>query len=273
VHAERVIERMVEKVTPTGLVNYPILSKTNYNEWSLLMNIKMEARSLWNAVVKGGAEFHVDRMALNVIWCAVTVDMITTLAVKPTAKEAWDYIETMRRCKRFGGSTSCSHSRKGRPWRISPFGSTPSCHNQLPLGMLSRTTRLPTSIFALRALRYKQHVISIDTLLDSSDLSMEDIIGRLRAAEDDGDTAFVKEGEKLYLTEEQWLEKYKEKESTGSGNRGKGAGSSKSGKGRKGAGGSGSKSGSADVGDGRSKPPTDRIRGKCHNCGKIGHWA
>jgi hypothetical protein len=68
--------------------------------------------------------------------------------------------------------------------------------------MLSRTTRLPTSIFTLRALRYKQHVISIDTLLDSSDLSMEDIIGRLRAAEDDGDTAFVKEGEKLYLTED-----------------------------------------------------------------------
>jgi hypothetical protein len=201
VHAERVIERVVEKVTPTGLVNYPILSKTNY-EWSLLMNIKMEARSLWNTVVKGGAEFHVDRMALNVIWCAVTVDMITTLAVKPTAKEAWDYIKTMRRCKRFGGSTSCSHSRKGRPWRISPFGLTPSPHNQLPLGMLSRTTRLPTSIFTLRALRYKQHVISIDTLLDSSDLSMEDIIGRLRAAEDDGDTAFVKEGEKLYLTED-----------------------------------------------------------------------
>jgi hypothetical protein len=38
---------VVEKVAPTGLVNYPILTKTNYNEWSLLMKIKLEVRSLW----------------------------------------------------------------------------------------------------------------------------------------------------------------------------------------------------------------------------------
>jgi hypothetical protein len=44
---EHVIEQVVEKVAPTGLVNYPILTKTNYNEWSLLMKIKLEVQSLW----------------------------------------------------------------------------------------------------------------------------------------------------------------------------------------------------------------------------------
>jgi hypothetical protein len=43
---ERVIERLVERVMPAGPMNYPILTKTNYNEWSLLMKIKLEAQSL-----------------------------------------------------------------------------------------------------------------------------------------------------------------------------------------------------------------------------------
>jgi hypothetical protein len=57
----------VERVAPVGPVNYPILMKMNYNEWSLLMKIKPEAQSLWGVVNKGDAEFHVNRMALNAI--------------------------------------------------------------------------------------------------------------------------------------------------------------------------------------------------------------
>jgi hypothetical protein len=92
---KRVIERVVEKVAPTGPANYPILTKMNYNDWSFLMKIKLEARSLWAAVDKGDAKFQVDRMALNAICSAVPADMIATLVVKPTAKEAWDCIKTM----------------------------------------------------------------------------------------------------------------------------------------------------------------------------------
>jgi hypothetical protein len=33
----------MERVTLAGPVNYPILTKMNYNEWSLLMKIKLEA--------------------------------------------------------------------------------------------------------------------------------------------------------------------------------------------------------------------------------------
>jgi hypothetical protein len=39
-------------------------------------------------------------------------------------------------------------------------------------------------------------------------LSVEEITGHLRAAEDDGDATGGQGGEKLFLTEEQWLEKY-----------------------------------------------------------------
>jgi hypothetical protein len=52
--------------------------------------------------------------------------------------------------------------------------------------------------------RYKQLVVSIETLLDVSTLTVEDIIGRLKSAEDEDDMPPSSIGGKLYLTEEQW---------------------------------------------------------------------
>jgi hypothetical protein len=62
-----VVERVVEKVASAGLANYSILMKSNYNQWSLLMKIKMEVRGLWVAVDPDSVEFQVDRMALDAI--------------------------------------------------------------------------------------------------------------------------------------------------------------------------------------------------------------
>jgi hypothetical protein len=48
--------------------------------------------------------------------------------------------------------------------------------------------------------RYKQLVVSIETLLDVSTLTVEDITGRLKAAEDVDDAPPLSMGGKLYLT-------------------------------------------------------------------------
>jgi hypothetical protein len=45
-------------------------------------------------------------------------------------------------------------------------------------------------------------MISIETLLDSTDLSVEEIIDRLKVAEDDDVLEVGRDGDKLYLTEE-----------------------------------------------------------------------
>jgi hypothetical protein len=55
-----IVERVVEKVMSAGLANYPLLTKSNYNQWSLLMKIKLEARGLWGAIEPGDAKFQVD---------------------------------------------------------------------------------------------------------------------------------------------------------------------------------------------------------------------
>jgi hypothetical protein len=74
--------------------------------------------------------------------------------------------------------------------------------------------------------RYKQLVVSMETLLDISTLSIEEVTGRLLASEDDPESKQNLDSGKLYLTEEQWLERYKAKEQensrTGGGSRGHG---------------------------------------------------
>jgi hypothetical protein len=118
-------------------------------------------------------------------------------------------------------------------------------------------------------------VISIETLLDYVDLSVEEIIGRLKAVEDDEVPAVGRDGDKLYLTEEQWLERYKQKDFTGplrGGGSGDGGGHRKGGRGGKGAESSG-KSVSNGGSEAGFKPPVDRSKEKCHNCGKLYHWA
>jgi hypothetical protein len=47
-----IVERVVEKVASVGLANYPLLTKTNYNQWALLMRIKLEACGLCARLIR-----------------------------------------------------------------------------------------------------------------------------------------------------------------------------------------------------------------------------
>jgi hypothetical protein len=86
----------VEKIVSASPANYPTLMKTNYNQWALLMKIKLEACGLWGAVDPSDTKFQVDLMALDAICSAVLMEIITALATKDTAMEAWESIKTMR---------------------------------------------------------------------------------------------------------------------------------------------------------------------------------
>jgi hypothetical protein len=71
-----------------GSTLWPMLTKTNYKEWSLVMKLKMHARKMWDAVrrVDVDVDFHDDRRALEAILTTVLLEMAPTLAVKETAK-------------------------------------------------------------------------------------------------------------------------------------------------------------------------------------------
>jgi hypothetical protein len=68
----------------------------NYDSWSLLMKLKLQARHLWEAVEVGDVDFHDDRTALEAICSGVPTEMVPILATKASAKAAWEAIRMMR---------------------------------------------------------------------------------------------------------------------------------------------------------------------------------
>jgi hypothetical protein len=75
-----------------GSMPWLMLIKMNYNDWSLLMKVKLQARQLWDAVEFDHIEFHKDGLAMDTLLASVLSEMVVSLADKPTAKDAWDSI-------------------------------------------------------------------------------------------------------------------------------------------------------------------------------------
>ena len=261
-----VVERIVREGGGSG--TWPQLTRTNYHTWSLRMKLKLQARHLWDAIeYPDDAEYDDDRSALDAICSAVPEDMVPVLATKGTAYDTWEAIKTLR--------IGDDHVRKSTAQSLRAEYENIKLHadeaiEEFALRLTNITQRMATlgdpepdhRVVAkyLRVARpqYMQLVISIETLLDVSQLSIEEVTGRLKAADDDEPSPPQNASGKLLLTEEQWIEKYKRKgqESSrggsSSGGRGKGRGR---GRGR---------------GSGEPRPPPDS---PCPRCGKKGHWA
>ena len=90
----RVVERVVRQ---SSVVAPPlVLTRTNYSDWALVVQVQLQAQGWWEAIEPGVCDYHADREALGVILRAVPPEMLRTLAVKATAKEAWDALKTLR---------------------------------------------------------------------------------------------------------------------------------------------------------------------------------
>jgi hypothetical protein len=81
----------------TGMpLRYPVLTRTNYADWALLMRVNLQAQGLWADVDPDYAEFREDRQVMAALLQAVPKEMLRPLSKKDTAKEVWDAIKTMR---------------------------------------------------------------------------------------------------------------------------------------------------------------------------------
>jgi hypothetical protein len=123
--------------------------------------------------------------------------------------------------------------------------------------------------------KYKQIARSIESLLDLSTMSIEEVIGHLKIVDGDEPQTFsvpITVGGKLHLTQEQWEacqgngKKGESSPSMGGRKRGKPRGGAQAGaRGRA----EGNAHGDAHGGAaGNQKPARDDA---CHNCGKLGH--
>ncbi|KAK3121536.1 hypothetical protein QOZ80_8BG0655630 [Eleusine coracana subsp. coracana] len=278
-----VIIKRVVKTSTAGIV-FPMLSRINYTEWSLVMQVNLQAAVLWDAIEFGAEDYREDRSALAALLRAVPQDMQAGLARKASAAEAWEAIHTVR-----VGVERVKEANAEKLHR--DFGDLQFKSGGCVEDFALRATTLANQLWVLRdpitdrevvkkilhsvADHLEQVAISIETLLDLDSISVEEATGRLRAMEQrkkKPQSSTLDSNGRLLLTEEEWMSRLKIRE--GEASRGGSGSGGHGGKGRGRGRGRGRGSGHSVPRDGRDDRPRRAGPGdQCQACGKMGHWA
>ncbi|KAE8783822.1 putative lectin receptor kinase [Hordeum vulgare] len=189
VHERTIQERLV----PGGTTVWPMLTPTNYFEWSMLMQINMEANLMWNAVEGNLSSVPNDKAVLATILRSVPPEMVGAIVVKKTTKEAWDTIKTMRmgvaRVREATAQQLCSEFlsiafRDGETLDAFGMRITLLVYNLRSLGDTMDEVRVVQKFLRVIPSRYMQIALATETMLDLNTLSVEELVGRLRSAEE-----------------------------------------------------------------------------------------
>ncbi|WVZ58939.1 hypothetical protein U9M48_009154 [Paspalum notatum var. saurae] len=289
-------------VASTNSVELPLLTSSNYQEWALVMKVSLEALELWDAVAATCAERAKDRRALAAILRAVPIEMKAGLAVKATAKEAWDAVKSMRvgsdrvkaasvqrLWKQFENITWRDEENAGE-FAVRVTGLVGSLRE---MGETIAESRVVKKILRVVPRRLKQVAVAVEMFADLDTAKIEEVIGRLRVAEDADkeDALEVTEGVgrlmlqqgqvevagRLFLTEERWeaqrQQRGKEKACGGDARRGGNGRDARRSGGNKGDGDSDTDDDASSTVSGLSRRGWSRNRGRCFECGGRGHIA
>jgi hypothetical protein len=176
-----------------GPVNWPLLIKTNYTEWALIMKIKLQARNLWEAIEPEDVTLQEDRMALDAITSAVSQEMLASLAVKVTAAEAWEAVRYLRissevvrnmRAQRLRTEFESICFKEGETVDDFTMRLGSLIAELGTLGDLIREQQVVQKVLWVVLKHLSQVAITIEVTQDLSKMTLEDAGGRLRAAED-----------------------------------------------------------------------------------------
>lgn len=79
-----------------GNLVWPMLTRTNYQEWASHVQCNLEGMYLWDAVESDKPDRRRDRLALGAMLRGVPQEMHSMLLNKRSVKEAWEALKTMR---------------------------------------------------------------------------------------------------------------------------------------------------------------------------------
>ncbi|XP_066365003.1 uncharacterized protein [Miscanthus floridulus] len=239
----------------------------------------MPARHLWEAVEDDDVDFHDDRSALDVICSGMPPEMVPTLATKPSAKEAWEVICSMRigdeRVRKLTAQSLRAEYEQitfcdGESVEYFALCLSNIVQRLAILGDLEPEPgpKVVAKYLRVARPRYKQLVVSIETILDIDTLFVEEVTGWLKVATDDEPSLDQDVAGKLLLTEEQWLERYRKRDKDSGHD-----GSSSSGRGKRRGRGRGRGTDSGNDSRASSNLAQTIADDACKACGEKGHWA
>jgi hypothetical protein len=243
---------------------------------------------LCDAIESDKVERRRDRLALSTIIRGVPPEMHSMLLNKKSAKEAWEAIKSMRlgaeRVKEVNAQKLLAEfeSISFKPGESIDDFAVRIRKLATDLKGLGETsmddTRVVKKFLRVVPARYNQVAVTIEMFCDLKTLTIEELVGRLRAAEDrfelTVDQIIDKAKSSLLLTEEEWMARNKSRmvhtESSSSGGKSGGHYVKKDRSGARGGGGKNDR----DKRDSGCHPSTGtpRRKGRCKKCGVYGHW-
>ncbi|CAD6334000.1 unnamed protein product [Miscanthus lutarioriparius] len=229
----------------------PMLTRTNYQSWSAHVQCNLEGIYLWDAIESDKVERRHDQLAVGAMLRGVPEDMHAMLLNKKLAKEAWESLKTMHLGADRVKETSVDDAR-----------------------VVKKFLRVVLP-------RYNQVAMAIEMFCDVKTLSIEELVGHLRAAEARFEPMVEQVTDttgRLLLMEEEWMARNKSRmvnaESSSGGGKGGGKYIKKDQSRGRGVSSGGSKHGhdTRESGGGLTSKGTPRRKGRCQKCGVYGHW-
>ncbi|KAI3522492.1 hypothetical protein L1887_00319 [Cichorium endivia] len=275
-------------------LHYPMLTRSNYAAWAIKMRVFMQAQGVWEAVEPRTAntvvEVKKDKMALAAIYQGIPEDLLLSLAEKKTAKEAWDALKTM-----FMGADRVKTAR------IQTLKAEfESLNMKETEGVDEFAVKVSNIVSTMRTLgdtvdeayvvkkllravpsKFLQIASTLEQFGDLDKMTVEEVIGRLKAHEERMKGRDESDDRKLLLTHQEWTERNKKKSdgdsksktnrggSGGSRGRGRGRGRNNGGRGGRGRGGSHHQR----EGNNGASGSQDKSKVQCYNCQEFGHYA
>ncbi|XP_074322914.1 uncharacterized protein LOC141659884 [Apium graveolens] len=279
------------KESSIGL-SYPMLTRNNYTAWSLKMKVFMKAQGVWSAI-ENESKTTVDdktvQVALAAIYQGVPEDVLLAIAEKETAKEAWEAIRTfcmgaervkeakVQTLKGEFESLVMKETDQVDDFCIKLSGIVT---NIRVLGETMEESSVVRKILRAVPEKFLQIASNIEQFGDVKGMTVEEVVGRLKAHEERMKGRSENTGGQLLLTQEEWAKRSNKQGSTtsqnqrprgGFGARGRGWHNSKNH-----SGGTRQYQQQQNKHGGTSKEPTgtrDRSTVKCFNCNVYGHYA
>ncbi|KAI3518152.1 hypothetical protein L1887_06594 [Cichorium endivia] len=272
-------------------LHYPMLTRSNYGAWAIKMRVFMQAHGVWEAVEPRTPNTVVepkkDKMALAAIYQGIPEDLLLTLAEKRTAKEAWEALKVMfmgaDRVKtariqtlKFEFETMSMKETEG----VDEFAAkvTNIVSTMRSLGDTVDESYVVRKLLRAVPSKFLQIASTLEQFGDLNMMTVEEVIGRLKAHEERIKCHSDNDEKKLLLTHKEWSERSKKKSDSSKSNRG-GFGGSRGrgrGRGRNGGGRGGRGKGGATYqkeGGQNTSSSHDKSNIQCYNCQEYGHYA
>ena len=158
------------------------------------MQVQMEAAALWDAVEgKETATFRDDKYAMAAILRGLPPEMVGSIVIKRSAKEAWEAIRAMRVGTGRVREATAQKLRKdfenlafkeGETIEAFTMRATALVNNLCTLGDTVDDEKVVRKFLRVIPKKYSQVAIAIETLLDISTLSLEEVMGHFRSVEE-----------------------------------------------------------------------------------------